>query len=59
MFGACWIGVLDKFWDLHQNKSKNKRKLEDGLERATGADFKESKCAIAGSTMERRVKGKK
>ena len=59
MFDACWIGVLDNFWNLRQNKSKNKRKLEDGLERATGADFKESKCVIEGSAMERLVKGKK
>jgi hypothetical protein len=44
VLGACWIGILVKFWDLCQNKSKNKRKLEDGPEHVMGVDFKESKC---------------
>jgi hypothetical protein len=34
-----WIGILVKFWDLHQKKSKNKRKLEDGPEHMMGAEL--------------------
>jgi hypothetical protein len=39
----CWRGILDKFWDTWKNKSKSKRQLKDGPERAIGVDFKESK----------------
>jgi hypothetical protein len=48
----CWIGIFDKFWDLRQNKSKNKRKLEYGPKRVMEVDFKESNHAIGGITME-------
>jgi hypothetical protein len=34
-------GILVKFWDLCHNKSKNKRKLEYGLEHAMGEELKE------------------
>jgi hypothetical protein len=59
VLGACWIGILVKFWDLHQKKSKNKRKLEDGPECTMGADFKESKCMTEGCVMEQCAKGGK
>jgi hypothetical protein len=55
----CWIGILVKFWDLHQHTSKNKRKFEDGPEHVIGAYFKESMYMIGGSTMEWPAKGEK
>jgi hypothetical protein len=44
----CWRGILDKFWDLCQRRSKSKRQLEDGLECTMGADVKESKSTTKG-----------
>jgi hypothetical protein len=57
VLGACWRGILDKFWDLLQNKSKSKRKLEYGTKCLMVENFKESKRTIEGCTMEKRAKG--
>jgi hypothetical protein len=42
---------------MHHNKSKNKRKLEDGPECMTREDFKESKHMIGGNVTSEHVKG--
>jgi len=44
--------------DLRQNKSKDKKKLEDVLESGMGGDFKESKHATRGSMTEQHANGR-
>jgi hypothetical protein len=56
---VLFSSLLDKFWDLRQNKSKKKRQLEDGPDCTMGADFKESKRAIEGSATKQHAKSEK